>query len=58
MASLDEPRIRDQAAYHAQLAELGSGEIILLIDSDTRVPEDCFMDASMEMTQSPHVAIM
>ncbi|RSH89178.1 hypothetical protein EHS25_002290 [Saitozyma podzolica] len=34
------------------------GEIILLIDSDTRVPEDCFMDASMEMSQSPHVAII
>ncbi|KAL7418822.1 hypothetical protein Q5752_006506 [Cryptotrichosporon argae] len=34
------------------------GEIILLIDSDTRVPEDCFMDASHEMRQSPQVAII
>lgn len=35
-----------------------SGEIILLIDSDTRVPPDCFMDASLEMLESPEVAIM
>jgi cellulose synthase/poly-beta-1,6-N-acetylglucosamine synthase-like glycosyltransferase len=35
-----------------------SGEVILLIDSDTRVPEDCFLDASLEMTESPQVAIM
>lgn len=35
-----------------------SGEIILLIDSDTRVPSDCFLDASLEMLESPDVAIM
>ncbi len=35
-----------------------SGEIILLIDSDTRVPEDCFQDASLEMDQTPQLAIM
>ncbi|GFZ47911.1 hypothetical protein JCM24511_05658 [Saitozyma sp. JCM 24511] len=34
------------------------GEIILLIDSDTRVPGDCFMDASLEMSASPEVAII
>lgn len=39
-------------------AYLASGEIILLIDSDTRVPRDCFMDASLEMAASPEVAIM
>lgn len=49
------PLYSSRAALHA---ETGSGEVILLIDSDTRVPEDCFMDASMEMSQSPHVAIM
>jgi hypothetical protein len=33
------------------------GDYILLIDSDTRVPEDCFLDAVSEMEQSPEVAI-
>lgn len=34
------------------------GEFILLVDSDTRVPEDCFLDAASELTQSPQVAII
>lgn len=34
------------------------GEFILLIDSDTRVPEDCFLDAASEMRASPQVAII
>ena len=34
------------------------GDYILLIDSDTRVPEDCFLDACSEMEQSPNVGIM
>lgn len=34
------------------------GDLILLIDCDTRVPEDCFLDAASEMTQSPDVAIL
>lgn len=34
------------------------GPIILIIDSDTRVPEDCFADAVSEMAQSPEVAII
>ena len=34
------------------------GDYILLIDSDTRVPEDCFMDVVTEMEQSPEVAII
>lgn len=34
------------------------GELILLIDCDTRVPEDCFLDAASEMAQSPEVAIL
>jgi hypothetical protein len=29
------------------------GDYILIIDSDTRVPEDCFLDAVSEMEQSP-----
>ncbi|OZJ01690.1 hypothetical protein BZG36_05526 [Bifiguratus adelaidae] len=34
------------------------GELILLLDSDSRVPEDCFLDAATEMTQNPEVAII
>ena len=34
------------------------GEIILLIDSDTRVPIDCLGLAAMEMDESPEVAII
>lgn len=34
------------------------GDYILLIDSDTRVPADCLLDAVSEMEQSPQVAII
>ncbi|KAG2365953.1 glycosyl transferase family group 2-domain-containing protein [Suillus spraguei] len=34
------------------------GEIILLVDSDTIVPEDCFRDAARELAESPEVAII
>ncbi|MCJ1374096.1 hypothetical protein MMC20_005327 [Loxospora ochrophaea] len=34
------------------------GDYILLIDSDTRVPSDCILDAVSEMEQSPDVGIM
>ncbi|KAK3112694.1 hypothetical protein LTR53_010749 [Teratosphaeriaceae sp. CCFEE 6253] len=34
------------------------GDYILIIDSDTRVPTDCFLDAVSEMEQSPQVAIL
>jgi len=34
------------------------GQIILIIDSDTIVPEDCFRDAAREMAESPDVAII
>jgi len=34
------------------------GEIILIIDSDTVVPEDCFRDAAREMYASPELAII
>ena len=37
---------------------LRMGEIILIIDSDTIVPEDCFRDAAREMGESPDVAII
>lgn len=34
------------------------GDYIVLIDSDTRVPADCLLDAASEMEQSPNVGIM
>ncbi|TKA62125.1 hypothetical protein B0A49_11583, partial [Cryomyces minteri] len=34
------------------------GDYIVLIDSDTRVPADCLLDAASEMEQSPDVGIM
>ena len=34
------------------------GDYILIVDSDTRVPRDCFLDAVSEMEQSPQVAII
>ncbi|RPB27520.1 hypothetical protein L211DRAFT_779876 [Terfezia boudieri ATCC MYA-4762] len=34
------------------------GDYILLIDSDTRVPADCLLDAASEMERSPDVGIM
>ncbi|GAO48090.1 hypothetical protein G7K_2277-t1 [Saitoella complicata NRRL Y-17804] len=34
------------------------GELILIIDSDTRVPGDCLLDAASEFEQSAHLAIL
>ena len=34
------------------------GDYILIIDSDTRVPEDCFLDAVSELETSSEVAIL
>jgi len=34
------------------------GDYILLIDSDTRVPVDCLLDAASEMEQCPEVGIL
>jgi cellulose synthase/poly-beta-1,6-N-acetylglucosamine synthase-like glycosyltransferase len=34
------------------------GDYILIIDSDTRVPVDCLLDAVSELEQSPEVAIL
>ena len=34
------------------------GELILIVDSDTIVPEDCLRDAARELTECPEVAII
>ena len=44
---------RTQAAGNIRV-----GDYILLIDSDTRVPTDCFLSAVSEMEVSPEVAII
>lgn len=38
--------------------DIRMGDLILLIDSDTRVPLDCFLDAASEFHHSPQVAII
>ncbi|PWN27268.1 hypothetical protein BDZ90DRAFT_220834 [Jaminaea rosea] len=63
----DESRLYDEcfaialAAAHPLAKGAGNvriGELILMIDCDTRVPRDCFLDAASEMAQSPDVAIL
>ncbi|KAK0635786.1 glycosyl transferase family group 2-domain-containing protein [Bombardia bombarda] len=63
---------QERAAYHQCLADvlqedegrtwaegnIRVGDYILIIDSDTRVPADCLLDAVSEMEQSPEVALM
>lgn len=34
------------------------GEVILIVDSDTRVPVDCLLTGALEMHESPEVAIL
>ena len=38
--------------------DLRLGSILLLIDADTRVPEDCFFHAVQEFCESPELAIL
>ncbi|KKY17433.1 hypothetical protein UCRPC4_g05575 [Phaeomoniella chlamydospora] len=38
--------------------EVRIGEIVLIIDSDTRVPEDCLVYGALEMHESPEVALI
>lgn len=38
--------------------DLGLGDLILLIDADTRIPKDCFLDAVKEFHESPCLAIL
>jgi cellulose synthase/poly-beta-1,6-N-acetylglucosamine synthase-like glycosyltransferase len=37
---------------------LRMGEIVLIVDSDTKVPEDCFRDAAREFLECPDVAVI
>lgn len=62
----DEDEAYEQALDHV-LAEnprawaagnIRIGDYILIIDSDTRIPGDCLLDAASEMEASPDVAIL
>lgn len=54
---LEEVKVEDQGKTWAE-GNVRIGDYILLIDSDTRVPQDCFLDAVSEMESSPQVAIL
>lgn len=45
-------------AWASNARSLRIGEIILLVDSDTQVPDDCFRDAARELAECPEVAII
>lgn len=45
-------------AHFLQVAYKGSGEIVLLLDADTRMPEDCLLDGALEMQQCPEVGYL
>ncbi|KAI9809406.1 MAG: hypothetical protein M1826_003919 [Phylliscum demangeonii] len=50
--------LRDQEGRAWAGGNIRVGDYILLIDSDTRVPADCLLDAASEMEQSPEVGIL
>lgn len=51
--------IRVETGHTAWAAgNIRMGDLILLTDSDTRVPVDCFLDAVSEFTHAPQVAIL
>lgn len=49
-----------KAHYPGGLGEgdIRVGDLILLIDADTRIPSDCFLDAAYEFHESPDLAIL
>lgn len=57
LSCLEQVKVEDDGRTWAE-GNVRIGDYILLIDSDTRVPEDCFLDAVSEMEQSPQVAII
>ncbi|KAI8976424.1 glycosyl transferase family group 2-domain-containing protein [Trametes punicea] len=44
--------------WAANARSIRVGELILLVDSDTVVPEDCLRDAARELAECPNVAIL
>ncbi|KAL9119564.1 MAG: hypothetical protein Q9187_003883 [Circinaria calcarea] len=56
-SSLQQVVAEDEGVTWAE-GNIRIGDYILIVDSDTRVPEDCFLDAVSEMEHSPQVAII
>jgi cellulose synthase/poly-beta-1,6-N-acetylglucosamine synthase-like glycosyltransferase len=50
--------VRDDQGRSWADGNIRVGDYILLIDSDTRVPADCLLDAAAEMERSPEVGIL
>lgn len=50
--------LEEEQGYMQADGDIRFGDYILIIDSDTRVPSDCFLDAVSEMEQCPQVAIL
>ena len=44
--------------WAANARSIRMGEVILIVDSDTVVPEDCLRDAARELAECPEVAII
>lgn len=60
-AAMDEVMAESGGRFQPQGAggrALRIGEIILIVDSDTLVPEDCLRDAAREMAESPEVGVI
>ena len=71
LAEVDDPEHQEKS-YHRCLAEvledekgrawaegdIRVGDYILIVDSDTRIPEACMIDAVSELEESPQVAIL
>ncbi|CZS85709.1 unnamed protein product [Fusarium graminearum] len=67
LSAEDDDRLYEQALQNMVDADEGKtwaegnirmGEIILLIDCDTRLPVDCLLYGALEMYESPEVAIL
>ncbi|KAG5652322.1 hypothetical protein H0H81_005435, partial [Sphagnurus paluster] len=60
--AIEETWATSQGGRHRPWAANGRatriGELVLLVDSDTIVPEDCLRDAAREMRECPSVAII
>jgi hypothetical protein len=50
--------IDEEGGYMQADGDIRMGDYILIIDSDTRVPGDCFLDCVSEMEECPQVAIL
>ncbi|KAI0808314.1 glycosyl transferase family group 2-domain-containing protein [Fomes fomentarius] len=55
---MDEESGRRWRPWACNGKSLRVGEFILIVDSDTIVPEDCLRDAARELTECPEVAII